>query len=203
MVTKPSHADVRRRLNTNLVPLIESWQEITPGCLITRGYLCQGVAGALVVTRQVASRYIGHAVSEGRLLEIHPLPDWRVCLPEGADLPPLYANPAEGQDEKPPAVYELQYSRPDSYGSGNVSFLITPKSLQRLLSVVREQYGLPVPSDAVFYEPVIERVLRTTTHQELRDALFSFNPEVLTPDQVDAMLEPLLKVLRLKAPPNA
>lgn len=199
-VVNPSHVEVRRRLNARLVPLIDSWQEVMPDCLITRGYLCQSVAAALVVTRQVASRYIGYAVCEGRLLEIHPRPDWRVELPEGADLPPLYANPTEDQIEKPYAFYELQERQPESYGSGNASFLITPASLKRLLAEVRRIHRLPEPGDAVYYEPVIERVLRPGTYREVKEALAASAPERLTPAHTDAMLETVLKVLQLKAP---
>lgn len=189
-----SRSDVTRRMRERLVPLAEEWQSARPDLLMTRAHLCQRLADELDVTRQGMSRYVGEAVASGRLLEIFPLPDWRVNFPDGQDLPRLYARPAEDD----PYLYDVQAVKPESRGAGQISFVITPSGLTELLPRVRKRIGWPEPEDAVYYEPFIERRLRPETYSDLHRALIKACPTTLRASQASGILSELLDILRLR-----
>lgn len=187
-----------QRIRENLVPLTEWMQAINPECLLTRGYVTRSIAETLKVTRQAVSQNITKFVADGKFLEIFPKPYWRVDLPGGEDLPTVYAQQSAAAD----GVYELQYDKPDSRGAGQNSFLITPKALENLLPLVRKQLGLPQPSpDSLpFYVPDRDQMLRPEMYTALLKAYVTTSPWKATSSQAAEQLQPLLAVLRLRAP---
>lgn len=188
-----------QRLRENLVPLVETWQRITPDCLIPRGYAALALSKTLTVTRQAASQHITRAIVAGDLLEVFPRPDWEVTLPGGEDLPTVYAHSEEGNR----SIYSLKYDRPQqTRGAGQTSFVTTPAGLKEMLPLVRKQLGVPEPDPSIagFYLPATELMIRPAMYQELLVTLIGAHPEKLTSSQASAVLVNLLRVLRLKAP---
>jgi len=186
------------RLREELIPLIDGWQSVNATHLLARGYIARSIASTLHVTRQAASQHISRAVNSGELIEIFPRPDWFIELPGGEDIPPLYA----AQEEPGWVTYQLQYDRPLSRGAGQTSFVITPKSLEILLPLLRQHLGLPDPGPKKLqvYKPTEDRMIRPTTHRNLVKALIAASPEKLTASQANDILSRMLPVLRLKAP---
>jgi hypothetical protein len=198
MVTGHERLERTKRIRDSSLKLINKWQTAEPGALMSRAYVALRLADTLQVTRQATSQHISREVADGRLMEIFPKPDWKVDLPGGEDLPPVYA----AQDGSSP-VYRLQYNRPEkSRGAGQNSFVITPDGLAQLLPTVRTQLGLPQrdPDGLPYYVPGAQMMLRPETYRELVSALIEVSPMKLTASQAGEQLDPLLKVLRLKPP---
>ena len=184
------------RMDKHLLPYIASLQTMNPHRLLARGQVCNMAAELLSVTRQAVSARIADAITNGKLVEVFPRADWLVSLPEGADLPRLFAVPSAAGK----SVYELMPSAPLSRGAKRVSFIITPEGLKELLSLTRRRLGLPQPDDVEHYLPVIERRLRPDDYDRLRLVLVQKYPESLTAAQPEDILDELLSILRLKAP---
>jgi hypothetical protein len=184
------------RLDQHLLPYIASVQAMYPDRLLARGQICNMAADLLSVSRQVVLARITEAITSGKLIEVRPRADWLVTLPEGDDLPDLYAVP----NPTSKATYDLRADAPLSRGAGGSSFLLTPDGLRELLALTRMRYGLPEPDDMKHYTPVIERRLRPDDYKRLRMVLIQKYPESLTAAQPDDILDEMLSVLRLKAP---
>jgi hypothetical protein len=188
-------------LDEKIVPLIEKRQAMDPASLLTRGALVHDLAQAMqvsrqAVSRQAVSRHINKAVAEGRVLEIRPRSDWYTELPGADDLPSLYAVPEEGSTD----AYRLQYARPMSRGAGHVAFLVTSRTLEVMLPLVRRQLGLPEPTTELYYKPGAERTVRPAMYAKLKRKLIETSPENLTSSEAGDILEAVLSVLHLKAP---
>lgn len=184
------------RMDAHLLPYIESVQSIYPDKLLVRGRLCVLAAELLSVTRQAVSARIVDAITKEKLIEIFPRADWMVTLPDGADLPSLFAV----GDPVAKVACDLAPCAPLSRGAGGSSFLITPEGLKRLLSLTRERLGLPVPDDVEFYMPVIERRVRPDDYKRMKRILLQKNTGNIGSEQVCDTLDGLLSVLKLNPP---
>ena len=126
--------------------------------------MAEYVAEDLHVTRTSVRKYMTLAVADGGLLEVQPRRDWLVRLPWGDDLPDLYAVPAD-------PGYRLVLTKPESKGSGQISFVITPASLGMLLRSLRKQLKLPQrrPGASPLYDPAQRRTLSRDLYAQAVD----------------------------------
>lgn len=185
--------DSAERLDKHLLPYIASVQTIYPSRLLMRGRLCVMAADLLSVTKQSVSARIAKAVAEERLIEIFPRADWMIALPEGVDLPKLFAMP----DPAARVAYTLQRKGPLSRGAGGASFITTPDGLRTLLALTRERFDLPDPGDAEFYAPVLERRVRPDDYAHMGKILAENYPEFSGDAHHRDVLRELLSVLKL------
>ena len=187
------------RLDRYLLPYITSLQDAHPDRLLMRGKVCNMAAERLAVSRPAVSGRIAIAAATPQLLEIFPRSDWLVTLPEGDDLPPLYAVP----DPDNPALYALQRRAPSpriTRGAGGVSFLTNPTGLKRLLTLLRKEHGLPEPDGVEYYKPAIDRRVRPADYEKLRRILLLKYPEAMAGGRPEDVLDAFLEVLRLEPP---
>lgn len=190
---------VTERLRSDLLAFVVARQAHRPRCLMTRGSVSAVVAEGLDATRQAASRHINEAVLNGSLLIIHPRPDWMTELPGGEDLPPLFTAPYLSET----SLYQLQLDRPPSRGPSNkVAFLIPAQSLPRLLTMVREQLGMPPRADDApeVYLPQADRIVRPSMYAELIRSVVTQAPGI-TASRAKDVVDDLLRPLKLLPPP--
>lgn len=157
-------SDMGETTRKTLIDIIGSCYEVHPKALMSRATLAYLAADALGVTRQGIYRHMTAAVADGTLIEIRPRRDWLVELPESWNLPPLYAMISEGDE------YWLQEDPPQSRGSSQVSFLITPHALERLLDVLHRHYGVqrskPTDSGASYIYDELLRAIQNSMPEE-------------------------------------
>lgn len=186
------------KLNSQVLPYVEAVAEVNGGMLLSRGAVCDMAAAFLKVARQAVSMRLVSAVADGRLIEIRPRADWLIRLPEGDDLPDLYAHLASGS-----ALYTLEKEPPCSRGAGNVSFVATSKSLRILLKDLRERLGLPEPDGFEVYRPVLPRRLSHEDYAQLRRMLRKNGAEFRTRVSAGETLDEILAILKLLPPLGA
>lgn len=186
------------KLNSQVLPYVEAVAEVNGGMLLSRGAVCDMAADFLKVTRQAVSTRLVDAVADGRLIEIRPRADWLIRLPEGDDLPDLYAHLASGN-----ALYMLEETPPCSRGAGNISFVATAKSLRILLKDLRERLGLPEPDGFEVYRPVLPRRLSREDYAQLRGMLCKNGEEFRTRVPAGDTLDEILAILKLLPPQGA
>jgi hypothetical protein len=187
----------KRRLDEDLLPLIDKWQAENPAALLSRAFLARYTATELGVTRQATSQRISKAVAEtGELIEIFPGRDWVTVLPGGEDLPQLYAYPKDLAD----VTYRLTYDKPYSRGAGSTSFIISPSALKILLDKVRTEYNIPAPVNVPVFRPKGEQLVRPMDYRRMVKKLIASSPTKLTASEAQAILLPVLEVLQLRVP---
>lgn len=186
------------KLNSQVLPYVEAVAEVNGGMLLSRGAVCDMAADFLKVARQAVSMRLVNAVADGRLIEIRPRADWLIRLPEGDDLPDLYAHLASNS-----ALYTLNKTPPCSRGAGNVSFIATPESLRILLKDLREWLGLPEPDGFEIYRPVLPRRLSREDYAQLREILSKNGADSRTEVPAGDALNEVLAILKLLPPQGA
>jgi hypothetical protein len=184
------------RMDKHLLPYIASVQAVNPDRLLVRGQICNMAADLLSVRRQSVSARIAGAIADEKLIEIFPRADWLVRLPEGDDLPRLFAAPSSAGG----ALYELMPTAPLSRGAGGVSFLSTPEGLKVLLALTRKRLGLPEPDGMEYHTPVFERRVRPDDYGQMLKVLSRYYPESTDGAHAEDVLREMLSVLRLKPP---
>lgn len=183
------------KLNKQVLPYVEAVAEVNGGMLLSRGAVCDMAAEFLKVTRQAVSTRLVDGVADGRLIEIRPRADWLIRLPEGDDLPDLYAHLASNT-----ALYTLERTPPSSRGAGNVSFIATPESLRILLKDLRERLGLPEPDGFEVYRPVLPRRLSHEDYARLQEVLCENSTNDRHKVPAGGTIDEVLAILKLLPP---